>query len=505
MKNILEFLEQTEEKYPEHIAVEDDERRLNWCELRELSWRIGSFLCKICDAGKPVAIVAEKNVFTLAAMLGTVYAGCFYTIVDPFFPGQRIQDIFTVLKPEAVLVQNERYQGIVREAGYNGEAFILGDIMDTEINLSDLKTRRENSSETDLLYGIFTSGSTGKPKGVVVSHRAALDFITHFVDIFGISSEDCIGNQAPFDFDVSVKDIYSSLATGARLVLIPKKLFSLPSRLLDYLCDRRVTTLIWAASALGMIAALKGLEYKVPDEVDKIFFSGEVMPLDLLRKWQAALPLAEFVNLYGPTEITCNCTYCRITKIFHEGEKLPIGKAFPGRKVFLVNEKGEVVTSPKIKGEICVSGESLAEGYYHNKTETEKRFRTLTLDGQKSRCYFTGDLGSYGADGDLYFSGRKDFQIKHMGHRIELEEIESVIQQVKDVQRCCCLMDTGKNKLVAFYFGTADEKDIKRYLKKKLPAYMIPHTILRTDKIPLNKNGKIDRNYFRYRLESGVR
>ena len=504
MKNVLEFLEETERKYPERIAVEDETICFKWCELKSFSQRIGSFLCKVSEAKKPIAIVAEKGTFTLTAMLGTVYAGCFYVIVDPALPVGRVHEIVQILEPEAVIILKEQNEDMVRNAGYNGKIIILNKILATEINQSDLKERREKSCETDLLYGIFTSGSTGKPKGVVVSHKAVIDFISKFAHIFNISSEDRIGNQAPFDFDVSVKDIYTSLTTGARLVIIPKTLFSLPPLLLDYICERKVTILIWAVSALEMIAALKGLEYRVPDQVKKIFFSGEVMSVKLLKKWQTALPYAEFVNLYGPTEITCNCTYYPIRKIFNEDEKIPVGKPFSGRIVFLIDENGERITSPEIKGEICVSGESLATGYYHNQEETDKRFRMWSYNGVTARCYFTGDLGYYGTDGLLYFSGRKDFQIKHMGHRIELEEIESAVEQVENVEKCCCIIDYRKNKLTAFYLGTAEKKLIKKHLKENLPPYMIPHAILKTDKIPLNKNGKTDRNYFIHKLEAGT-
>lgn len=180
--------------------------------------------------------------------------------------------------------------------------------------------------------------------------------------------------RLPFDFDVSVKDIYTSLATGAELVIIPRHLFSTPSLLLDYICYRKVTVLIWAASALGLLAVLKGLEYKVPTEIKKIFFSGEVMPVKLLRIWQCALPGTEFVNLYGPTEITCNCTYYPVERVYEDGEKLPIGMPFEGRKVFLLDENMQIVTEPEKKGEICVAGESLALGYYRNREETDKQF-----------------------------------------------------------------------------------------------------------------------------------
>lgn len=167
------------------------------------------------------------------------------------------------------------------------------------------------------------------PKGVLVSHRAVLDFIGYFTELFQITDQDVIANQAPFDFDVSVKDIYSMLRTGATMVIVPTAMFSTPPVLLDYLCEKRATTLIWAVSALCLISGLKGLDYRVPDAVNKVLFSGEAMPVKHLNIWKKHLPDAFFVNLYGPTEITCNCTYYRIEREFGEQEKLPIGRPFP--------------------------------------------------------------------------------------------------------------------------------------------------------------------------------
>ena len=228
------------------------------------------------------------------------------------------------------------------------------------------------------------------------------------------------------------------------------------------------------------------------------------MSVRLLKKWQAALPETQFVNLYGPTEITCNCTYYPVERVFEEGEKLPLGKPFKGRRIFLLDKDGKVIMEPGRKGEICVTGESLASGYYRNRRETDEHFKIFCSKDGNFRYYLTGDLGYYETDGNLYFAGRKDFQIKHMGHRIELEEIESRIEQVEDVQKCCCVLDNKKNRLAAFYIGEAENKKIRERLKKILPIYMIPNMICRTDKIPLNKNGKTDRNYFRNKLEAGT-
>ena len=501
MNNILEYLERTAEKYPGRIAVEDDKEALTWKELEDLSRRIGTAAGKRIASGDPIVILAPKGPLTLAAMFGAVYGGGFYVNGDPALPPRRLKEIFRVLRPKLVLIRPEEIP-LIRQAGYTGDYCLLHEAAGEEPDLELLERRRKDSCSEDILYGIFTSGSTGTPKGITVSHRAVIDFITHFTEIFGIDEKDRIGNQAPFDFDVSVKDIYSAVMTGAALVLIPRQLFSVPAALLDYLCEKKATVLIWAVSALTMISSLGGFKYRIPSDVRKVMFSGEVMPANQLACWQEALPEAEFVNLYGPTEITCNCTYYPVQKVPGEGEKLPIGKAFPGRRVFLLNEEGGEIREPEQAGEICVAGESLSLGYYHNPAETEKSFQERIFpDGRKERYYRTGDLGFLGKDGNLYFSGRKDFQIKFNGHRIELEEIERLLDQMQGIEKSCCVTDHRKTCLAAFYMGKVMPGEIRLWLKKRLPGYMVPRKIFQTEKLPLTKNGKTDRKALQKRLE----
>ena len=501
MNNILEYLERTAEKYPGRTAVEDDKEALTWKELEDLSRRIGTAAGKRIASGDPVVILAPKGPLTLAAMFGAVYGGGFYVNGDPALPPRRLKEIFRVLQPKLVLIRPEEIP-LIRQAGYTGDYCLLHEAAGEEPDLELLERRRKDSCSEDILYGIFTSGSTGTPKGITVSHRAVIDFITHFTEIFGIDEKDRIGNQAPFDFDVSVKDIYSAVMTGAALVLIPRQLFSVPAALLDYLCEKKATVLIWAVSALTMISSLGGFKYRIPSDVRKVMFSGEVMPANQLACWQEALPEAEFVNLYGPTEITCNCTYYPVQKVPGEGEKLPIGKAFPGRRVFLLNEEGGEIREPEQAGEICVAGESLSLGYYHNPAETEKSFQERIFpDGRKERYYRTGDLGFLGKDGNLYFSGRKDFQIKFNGHRIELEEIERLLDQMQGIEKSCCVTDHRKTCLAAFYMGKVMPGEIRLWLKKRLPGYMVPRKIFQTEKLPLTKNGKTDRKALQKRLE----
>lgn len=361
--NILWSLEQTAEKYADRVAVSDVNQELTWKELVKKAQIIGAELSEKVQPGNPVPVLLEKSSETLAVMLGIVYAGCFYVPVNPMNPTERLRKIMEKLDPE-VIISDEKGKEQLAAIGNGLENKVMGPealktATGTELSeeqYSRLEQIQGQWKETDVLYGIFTSGSTGTPKAIVVSHGAASRFIRHFTEIFEITSADVIGNQAPFDFDVSVKDIYSSIMTGAQLVLIPKEYFSTPPRLLDYLCDKKVTNLTWAVSALTLVSALKGLNYRVPESVKRVMFSGEAMPAKQLRIWQEKLPEAKFVNLYGPTEITCNCTYFPIERQYEDSEKIPAGKAFPGRRVILVDEEGKQVTEPGVQGEICSAG-----------------------------------------------------------------------------------------------------------------------------------------------------
>lgn len=504
IRNILDYLEQSAIHYPDKIAFADETSACTYKELRRTAKSVGTKLTNYVPPRSPVPVFMEKRVETIYAFLGAVYAGCFYVLLDPKLPSERLKQILQTLQSE-VLVLHPDYEKQFKTLEYEGNVVNILEAVQEEEDAVLLEAIREQRLDIDPLYAIFTSGSTGIPKGVLVSHRSVIDFMEEFVDIFEITDKDVIGNQAPFDFDVSVKDIYSTLKTGATMQIIPKKLFSFPTKLLDYLDEREITTLIWAVSALCIVTTLKGLEYKVPQKVNKIIFSGEVMPIKHLNEWKKYLPDALYANVYGPTEITCNCTYYIVDREFQPGESLPIGQPFPNEKVFLLDEENQLVREAGKKGEICVSGTALSLGYYRNPEQTEKVFVQNPLNEKYlERIYRTGDMAYYGHDGYLYFASRKDFQIKHMGHRIELGEIELAMELAEGIRRACCTYDESENKIVAFYEGEAEKRQIVRALGKKLPAYMIPNVWVKLDRLPITKNGKIDRKKMLKEYREGI-
>ena len=493
MRNVLEYLEHSASIFPEKIAAQDQEKSCSYKELLLNAKRLGSFLSEFKSPGSPVVVFMDKSVEALTAFMGILYAGCFYVFISPGQPAHRIRQIMEVLKADSVITLGE-LKVPPEDMGFTGNFFDYHEIIKGEIKEEALKRIREQSLDIDPLYCNFTSGSTGVPKGVLVSHRSVIDFMEYFPSMFGIRSEDIIGNQAPFDFDVSVKDIYSTLKTGATIVIIPKKLFSIPTELLDFLLERKVTTLIWAVSALCLITQLKGFTYKVPSMVNKVLFSGEAMPVKHLAIWQKYLPDASYVNLYGPTEITCNCTYYPVDRVFEAHETVPIGRAFPNEKVFLLDQNDRLVTETGQIGELCVSGTALSLGYYNNPEQTKRAFVQNPLN---TRCletiYRTGDLAFYHESGELSFAGRKDFQIKHMGHRIELEEIEAVLNTYPLIERACCVFDEEKNRITAFYVGNMEGRELSIRMRESLPVYMIPSVFCPLPQLPVTPNGKMDR------------
>jgi amino acid adenylation domain-containing protein len=493
--NILEYLEKSAAETPLNVAFADREHELTYARLIRDAKSTGSVIIKLLkgETRKPIGVFIDRDVSCLPVFLGVVYSGNFYVPFDRNLPLPRLIAMVDSIHPVAFLGKISDQQ-ILSDMGYPGDFLDFDQAVSNEISPNELTNIRSKAIDADPMYAIFTSGSTGIPKCVVVSHRSVIDLIERFSTIFKFSSDSVFGNQAPFDFDVSVKDIYSTLKHSARMEIIPKEVFSFPGELIRYLNQREINTLIWSTSALRIIANLKGLEKEIPQYLKWIMFSGEVMPNKVLNYWRRHLPDVRYVNLYGPTEITCNCSYHIVDRDYRDEEALPIGIPFPNTDILILNEHNELAKPGEV-GEICVRGTSLALGYYNNPEETQRVFCKDPLNSHYDELiYRTGDLGKQDESGLLFFLSRKDNQIKHMGYRIEMGEIEIAINALELLEAGCCLHDEREDKIVLFYQSpNKNDREILERLKQTLPRYMLPNRLVHMISLPLNKNGKIDR------------
>ena len=273
-----------------------------------------------------------------------------------------------------------------------------------------------------------------------------------------------------------------------------------PVKLIEYLNEHKINTICFVSSALTIFTKLSAFDFAKPENLKVIAFGGEVLPISHLKQWMKACPGARFINLYGATECTGMSSYYVVYDVEKLGNCIPIGKPLPDTEIFLIDEEGNIIANPhpsaggRYRGEICIGGTGLSSGYYKDDEKTTAKFVNYTLTGGRSiLLYKTGDIGYFGEDGELYFAGRKDNQIKHRGYRIELEEIEACGGAFEGVDRGCCIYNPHKEVIIFFYEGRIEEGKVKENFRNKLASYMVPGKIIRLDRLPCMAGGKIDR------------
>lgn len=490
-KSVLCWLDAVAEKFSGKTVFSDKNTEITFSQFNEYTKAIGTFLADKVTAQSPVIVMSGRNVYTPACFLGVVRAGCFYAPMDSTMPVHRLNQIIGVIKSDYMIVDKENLE-IAKSLDFQGEIYVLEDIINTNPDEALLAKATENLTEETPLYVIFTSGSTGVPKGVITSHHSLMCYINAVSKVLDANSGDVFGNQSPLDYIAAVRDIYLPLKTGASTVIIPKNEFAMPTKLFETLNEYKVTALCWSVAGIELPAKLGAFNCIKPEYLKKVIFSGSVMPCKYLKIWQQNLPDVMFVNQYGPTEATASCTYYVVDKQVEDDTVLPIGVPYENYRIILLNEDGTETEKGKT-GEICVSGPILALGYYGDKERTEQSFVQNPLNNNyRELIYKTGDLGSFREDGILEFHGRKDRQIKHMGHRIELGEIEETAKQIDGVEDCCSLYYKEKEQLYLFYTGSASSKEIVLHFRKNLPAFMSPRKLINLESMPHLPNGKTD-------------
>ncbi len=471
---VLSWLKDAAEKHSDKTAYSDLEKALSFREVYDRARSVGTYLIRKGAVKKPVAVLLGRSVDTIAAFLGVVSSGCAYAPVGTDIPEERRSKILERLDPAFTLDEEN-----------------IDEAFSCPADDEALRKAEEKVCATDPLYIIFTSGSGGRPKGVITSHLSLMNYISAYTEMMGITEEDIMASQSPLDYIAAIRDIYIPLFTGASDVLVPKEYFMQPSVLFSFLNERGVTCISWSTSALKILSKLNAFKEDEVKYVRKVCFSGSVMPGAVLRQWQEALPDAVFVNQYGPTEATASCTYHIMDHRAEEDEVIPAGIPYRNYRVFLLSEDGKAVP-PGEEGEIVVGGAGVTLGYINDPERTSGAYILNPLEtSYPDRVYKTGDIGVINEDGVLFFHGRKDRQIKYLGHRVELDEIEGAAAAA-GVPECAALFDGTKEQIWFFFMGDLSVKEVSLKLREKLPGFMVPRKFSKLEELPRLPNGKTD-------------
>ncbi len=490
--HVLDYLNEIVKVKPDKVAFANETEGLTFKQVYDQSRSVGTWLHKHGVYRKPVVVFMRKHPKEITAFFGVITAGDFYVPIDEEMPAGRIQLILENVQ-SPVIICDEETKPIADTFDFNGEIVVYNEICKEPVCDEALTKIHDEAIDTDPIYIVFTSGSTGIPKGVAACHRSVIDYIEQLSETMGFNEDTVFGNQTPLYFDACLKELYPTLKFGATTYLIPKSLFRIPIKLVEFMNEYKINTVCWVVSALTMISAFGTFKTVVPEYLHTIAFGSEVFPIKQFNLWKSVLPKAKFTNLYGPTEGTGMCCYYKVNREFEPGDVIPIGRPFKNTEIILLNEKNERAAADEV-GEICIRGTSVTLGYYNNFEKTNEVYVQNPLNtAYPELIYRTGDLGKYNEYGELVFVSRKDYQIKHMGHRIELGEIEVNVNMLEGIKLVGCIYDDVKGKIVLFYVGSMTDKELAALLKDKLPRYMLPNRILQLEEMPLTANGKIDR------------
>jgi D-alanine--poly(phosphoribitol) ligase subunit 1 len=478
--NLIERIDRWAAVAPEAAAHISDGRTLTFGELRRQSDALACYLTeRLGEDRRPIAVLGHREPEMLIAFLGAVKSGRPYVPLDTALPQQRIDKILETSRPALVLTPEEIAQFSASEAHSSTSGGVTGD---------------------EPFYILFTSGSTGEPKGVIITLACLEHFITWMLAEQQFTElGEVFLNQAPFSFDLSVMDLYCSLATGGRLFSISRDLIANPKELYRALTSSGVTTWVSTPSFAQMCLVEDKFSDTMLPRVRRFLFCGETLPPQTAAQLLKRFPKAEVWNMYGPTEATVATTSLRIdAAILERYSPLPVGRAMPGSEILIVNGKREVLPANE-RGEIIIAGPNVSPGYLARPELTADAF----FQYRGRRAYRTGDFGRL-RDNLLFFEGRMDEQIKLSGYRIELGDVEAnlrALATVRDAVVIPVIKDGTVPSLVAFVVLAARDDAsqfdlshrLRNQLSERLPTYMLPRKFVFLDAFPMTANGKVDR------------
>jgi len=519
---LIETIDSWSHRCPRRIAHRYRDSAMTYETLRAHSdalclWLHEQARTHAVPRGTPVVVYGHKESGMLTGFLACAKAGHPYIPVDVSVPGERLARI--IASSGAWMLLSPATLPDTGAAGVRCRARISPDAPCYASRLGETPPEDWRLKAGDICYVIYTSGSTGVPKGVQIALRSLESFLNWVTGLFRPrEAAEVFLNQAPFSFDLSVMDVYMSLASGGTLWSIDREHAANPGELFLSLGRSRTTFWVSTPSFAEMCLADRAFNAALLPEVKYFLFCGEVLATDTAARLKSRFPAARVVNMYGPTEATVAVTSVTVTPgLLADGKPLPVGKPKPDSRIMVCRpeqltrligeQRGRLAAPPPAlpdggRGEIVIAGPSVSTGYLNNPEQTEKAFFAWEEDGRVWPAYRTGDAG-YLANGLLFYQGRLDLQIKLHGYRIEPGEIEENLRQVGWVENAVVVgVEQGGRVAYLKAFVTTNEpvadpfgarRKLRESLRPRLPEYMLPRSFVFIDRMPMTPNGKVDR------------
>jgi len=484
------LFEATAARNPDRIAVECAGQKVTYSELNRQASQFADYL--IASGVKTeefVGVYLERSPQLIIALLGILKAGAAYVPLDPSFPVERLAYMIDDANISSVVTHSNllktlppgKWKPICLDSDYG---------IPIAKRVDDPCVKVESSN---LAYTLYTSGSSGKPKGVMIEHRSVVNCLSAMQVEPGFDGNDVMVSVTTISFDIAALEIFLPLISGGKLVIASKN-ETLDGSLLADLVQRSKATMLQATPSTWKMLIDAG--WQAPLKF-KMLCGGEALPRGLANRLLDRG--GQLWNMYGPTETTI---WSAVYNVHSSNGPVPIGRPIANTQFYLVDEELQPVPIG-VPGELLIGGDGLARGYLNQPELTETRFVRTRFEPSETRVYKTGDLARFHSDGRLEFLGRRDFQVKIRGHRIELEEVEHVLAQHESIKEAVVIVwedQDGDKRLVAYYIPLAGCKpvssDLRTHMQDKLPHYMCPSFFVELETFPLTPNAKIDRTAF---------
>ncbi len=503
-KCLHELFESKAAAEPQQIAVSHDENNLTYEQLNRQANQIAHYLRKLGVApNAPVGIFMERSALMVGGIIGILKSGGAYLPLDSSYPQSRLCQMIENADVKVILTVGEKISLLPKT-----DAKVICLDKDWEnVARQSVDNPANVNQPSDTAYLIYTSGSTGEPKGTLVPHRAVnrLVFNTNYIEF---NSTDRIAHVSNVSFDAATFELWGALLHGARLIVLNKDLILSPKEFAAELRTRKISTMFLTTSLFNLLAREKPSAFQT---LKNVLVGGEACDPTAARRVLENNPPRRLVNAYGPTEATTFAVCYEIKNVAPDAQTIPIGRPISNTTIYLLDSHLNLVPIG-VSGEIYIGGDGLAKGYLNRPELTAEKFVSVPAskfrvsndvssgdENQNVKLYRTGDAARYLPDGNIEYLGRKDDQIKLRGFRIELGEIEAVFNShpaVKD--GVIAIKESGGEKKIAAYYVSAENAapmtaELRDFLKERLPDYMIPAKFFELAELPLNPNGKADR------------